>query len=450
MAVDPFLAALAGLLFAVWGVWFAAVVIATRPRSDDRLPADFAWSDEPPAVAALLCSPRGELPERAVTATYHDLLARGFLHRTEGPDGQARITATVGPGLRPYERHVLDHVTFRARIGDGKVLENVLHLESSEHAKVWMKTFTDQCVADARGRGLVMERISLNGLFWLWVGLAVPAGLAMAAGAWVWLCLLAYAVLAWRALVLHRPLPTSAGWQAADVYRALRVQLRTEAGARGSTSSSAGRTVAYAVALGLGGPDRSPFAPQDNRNVWSHASGTWRQVRIVDAPSFLSGVDPVSALYAIPGALVFCAMWGRLLFWYTTDPPKGSNVPALVLIAGWLLWAVLSFLFGRFVCRGLYDLRHGTAPVAGQVIFLETDNDGSASENASGTEKRYHVAIDDGQADVAVKYEIDEALFARLRYGNRLRLEVTPKLRCVKSAQIIPDDWDQASAATAT
>jgi hypothetical protein len=120
-----------------------------------------------------------------------------------------------------------------------------------------------------------------------------------------------------------------------------------------------------------------------------------------------------------------------------------------MLMAGWLLWAFLSFVFWRFVYRGVYDLRHGAVPVAGQVIHLETDNAGSASENAtSETEKRYLVAVDDGQADVAVKYEIDAELFERLRYGDRLRLDVTPKLRCVKSVQIIPDDWDQASAAT--
>lgn len=402
-------------------------------------------------MAALLCSPRGELPERAVTATYHDLLARGFLRRTEGHEGQARISRAAGTGLRPYERHVLDHVAVRARIGGGSVLEDALHLESSEHAKLWMKTFTDQVVADARGRGLVMERISLSTLFWLWVGLAVPAGLALAAGVWIWLCLLAYAVCAWRALVLHRPLPTSAGWRAAAVYRSLGAQLSTEAGARASKTSPAHRSAAYAVALGLGGPDRSPFAPQQGRTVWSHASGTWRQVRIANAPSFLSGVDPISTLYATPSVLVFCGIWGYLLFWFTTNPPKPWHVPAVVLMAGWLVWAVLSFLFWRYVYRGLYDLRHRTAPVEGRVIFLETDNAGSASENAtSESEKRYLVAIDDGQTDVAVKYEIDKHLFMQLRYGDRLRLDVTPKLRCVKSCEIIPDAHDRASAATST
>jgi hypothetical protein len=59
---------------------------------------------QPPAVAALLCSARGELAERAVTATYLDLIARGFLRRAEGPEGQAGIepAAAAEASLRPF------------------------------------------------------------------------------------------------------------------------------------------------------------------------------------------------------------------------------------------------------------------------------------------------------------------------------------------------------------
>jgi hypothetical protein len=71
----------------------------------------------------------------------------------------------------------------------------------------------------------------------------------------------------------------------------------------------------------------------------------------------------------------------------------------------------------------------------------------------SGTEeppKCYHVAIDDGQTDVAVKYEIGEGLFTALRYGNRLRLDVTPRLRCVKAAQVLPAACEEAPVTTGT
>jgi hypothetical protein len=124
---------------------------------------------QPPAVAALLCSARGELAERAVTATYLDLIARDFLRRAEGPEGRAGIepAAAAEASLRPYERSVLDHVVSRAGVGGDSAPESALRLESSDHAKVWMTTFTKRVVSDARGHGLVLERISLSAVFWL-------------------------------------------------------------------------------------------------------------------------------------------------------------------------------------------------------------------------------------------------------------------------------------------
>lgn len=414
--VSSSLILLAGIALAGWGALLAMIVM--RSRTSDRVQAGSTVTDEPPAVAALLCS-RAVVPERAVTATYLDLLARGFFRRTLGADGQARIEsrAAADAGLRPYERHVLNHVAARAGIGGGLVPEGALYLESTEHAKAWTTTFSDQVVADARARGLVMERISLSQLFWLWVGLLVPAGLVLAAGVSVWPCLLTYVVLAWPARKLQRPHPTDAGREAAAALRAL------------GASRSEGRTAAYAVALGLNDPGLSLFAPQSDRTVWSNASGIWRQLRIIDPPSFPTGVDPVMTLYSIPGGLLFFVIWSYLLFWFTTDPKWG--IPAALLIAGWLLWACLSFLFGRFVYRGLYDLSHDPVTVIGRVVYLEASNAPDSEEPG----KCYYVALDDGQTEAAVTYEIGGQLFAKLRHGDRLRLEVTPKLRCVKAAQ---------------
>jgi hypothetical protein len=131
------------------------------------------------------------------------------------------------------------------------------------------RRFTKRVVSDARGHGLVLERISLSAVFWLWVGLVVPAGLALAAGAWIWLCLLTYVVLAWRVLVLHRPLPTGAGQAGCCRIPGLGVQLKAETAALKRDSSSASRTSAYAVGLGIAGPTQSLFAPQLDRTVWS-------------------------------------------------------------------------------------------------------------------------------------------------------------------------------------
>jgi hypothetical protein len=37
-----------------------------------------------------------------------------------------------------------------------------------------------------------------------------------------------------------------------------------------------------------------------------------------------------------------------------------------------------------------------------------------------------------------------------LRYGNRLRLDVTPRLRCVKEAQVLPAACEEAPVTTGT
>jgi hypothetical protein len=117
-----------------------------------------------------------------------------------------------------------------------------------------------------------------------------------------------------------------------------------------------------------------------------------------------------------------------------------------LLVAGWILWACFSFVFARFVYRGLYDLSHAPIPVTDRVVYLEVGSAPGTEEPA----KCYHVAIDDGQTDVAVKYEIGEDLFTILRYSNRLRLDVTPKLRCVKAAQVLPAACEEASVTAGT
>lgn len=81
-----------------------------------RAPADFVWAEEPPAIVALLCAWRGELLEPAVTATYLDVIIRGFLRRAEGPEGQAGIAAAAEASLRPHQRSVLEHSFLAPRL----------------------------------------------------------------------------------------------------------------------------------------------------------------------------------------------------------------------------------------------------------------------------------------------------------------------------------------------
>jgi hypothetical protein len=176
---------------------------------------------------------------------------------------------------------------------------------------------------------------------------------------------------------------------------------------------------------------RSPLAHRESRLAWSNRAGQWRQLRIANASNVFQGSDPVAALYTIPGALVFFAIWARLLYDFTAHPQRWS-IPAVVLAIGWLIYVSLNFFVWRFVYRGLYDLRARTVHVEGKVIYLEV-RDGGGEQPC----KTYHVAIDDGRAGEAPMHEIDRILFEKLRYGDWLRLEVTPKLRCVRSTQLI-------------
>jgi hypothetical protein len=104
-------------------------------------------------------------------------------------------------------------------------------------------------------------------------------------------------------------------------------------------------------------------------------------------------------------------------------------------VAGWLIWACGSFLYWRWLYRGLSDLGHKNRAVVGQVIYLEVDRGDGAT---------FYVALDDGRSDVAVRCEIDDKLFVKLRFGNWLRLDVTPKLGFLKKTEILPGPPERA------
>ena len=191
---------------------------------------------------------------------------------------------------------------------------------------------------------------------------------------------------------------------------------------------------AFAVALGVADdPTRSRlFAAQMSGPVWSNTSGTWRQVRVVRGSG--SGEDPKLVLsVGFFNATCFSAIYAFLLFNWL---PVGTYPVAAV--AGWLLWACVSFVMWRWLYRGLYDLVHKTRAVVGQVIYLQFDKGDSDHVDS------FYVALDDSRSDVAVKYEIDGKLFVKLRFGNWLRLDVTPKLGFLKKTEILPGPPEQA------
>ena len=425
--MQPSLLPLAIVALAGWAALFCALLARTRPKVGQQLAVSPRnWAEQPPAIVAMLCSKAGEVPDCAVTATYLDLIARGFLKRSVRL-GQARIEIADADrsALKPYERQILIHVEARVRLGGGAVLEEVLRLESSEHAKRWMAEFSDHVIAEARQRGLVEQRVSLWACFWLWLTLLVGVVLLAAASIGTFLGVMTFLLLAQSTKFLRGYRPTETGGQLVATYRAFAAEL-SAGGARPN-----GRKAAYVAALGKGS-ESSPLAHQDGGEAWSNRSGKWRKVRIIDPPVGFHGTDPVAALYVIPGALAFFAVWTWLLTTCTVYPARWS-IPPIIVAAGWVILGLFNFFVWRFVYRGLYDLSHGTVTQEGQVIYLDAreafDSDGSSS---------YYVAMDDGRNSTAVRHEIDKTLFDQLHYGDWLRLDITPKLRCVRSTQLVP------------
>ena len=423
--MPSFLLPIAIIALAAWAAALGKILIARRPTIREQAASTRDWAEQSPAVVALLCSRRGEVPDCAVTATFLDLIARGFLKRFPARSGQARIEIADRDrsALKPYERQLLDHVEVRAKLGGGAVLEDALRLELSEHAKRWMAGFAGTVIAEARERGLTEQRASLWALFWLWLTLLVAVVLLAVASIGTFLGVITFFVLAQPVRTLLGERPTDAGHQLVPMYRALAAQHENR-------PAHHDRKAAYVAAVGIGG-ERSPFAHHDGREAWSKQSGQWRKVRIIDPPVLFHGTDPVAALYTIPGALLFFGIWAWLLYGFTVHPARWS-IPPLISAAGWVILALGNFFVWRFVYRGLYDLRHGAVGVEGQVIYLDARDAGSDEPATS-----YHVAIDDGRSSKVVMHEIDRKLFDQLRYGDRLRLDVTPKLRCVRSTRIV-------------
>jgi hypothetical protein len=424
--MQPSLLPLAVIAMAGWAALFCALLVRTRTKLGQQAAVSPRnWAEQSPAIVALLCANSGEVPDCAVTATFLDLIARGFLKRS-ARSGQVRIEVADADrsALKPYERQVLDHVEARTKVGGGAVLEQALRLESSEHAKRWMAKFSDDVIAEAREGGLIEQSVSLWACFWLSLTLLVGVVLLAAASIGTFLGVITFLVLAQSTKFLRGERPTETGSRLVPMYRALAADL--SASARPND-----RKAAYAAALGKTG-ERSPLAYQDGGEAWSNRSGQWRRVRIVDPPVWFHGADPVGALYALPSALVFFGIWTWLLYTATFHPERWSVYP-VVLAAGWAILALGNFFVWGFVYRGIYDLCHGTVGIEGQVIYLYARE----SSDSETTALFCYVAIDDGRRSTAVKHEIDQALFDQLRYGDWLRLEVTPKLRRVKSTRVV-------------
>ena len=433
----------AAVTMAGWVAGYAVLVALSRPHVPHAAGRPVEWPLPTPALAALLWHSRGwsghgaeaalRTTRLAAAATVVDLGDRGLLRFEQG--GQwVRLGSPAAPAdpRRNYEQHVLDHVAARARLGGGAVPTGALRLESDRHAQAWHEVFGERLLAEARRSGLMHDPVPSGLRVLVRLALLIPIGAAVAAaasgpdaGAVVALVLVAGWVAITRPLrLLSRPVPTRAGAEAVAAC----VAMASRGGA-----DRLGRRAGFALALG---PARAP-SPLDvttRSQVWSNRDGQWRPLRVISRRGLLAGSEPRTALWTIPVVLVFLGVWAVLLGGFTLHLTPGAMLdgwPVALLLTGWVLWALGSFVMGRFAWRGLYDLSHPPRTVEGPVVFLRSTTGDADSPDT------FHVAVDDGRSDRAVEYEIDRRTHDRLRHGTWVRMLVTPKLGHLRQFDVL-------------
>jgi len=423
--METWFPSLTGITLAAWWAAFVATVIGLRPRIVADAVAVDSGMTEPPAIAALLYPPDGEVPGRAASATFLDLAARGMFRFERDPQGVAKVmvAARLDPGLRSYELVVYDHAVKCLQSTPSLAPEHLLQLEQSETDQALLETFRDQVVADGRSRGLVKDQAPRSVRALLRLALLVPAVTAAAALtdtdsniAFV-LIVFCYAIMSSFVAVLRRPVPTPVGARLAAVYRTLRAQLAATSDPR----PPGDRLAAYGLALG---------APAADRVIWSITSGTWRQVRISKLPSV--PVTPPDTIAMVSVTLLMVPILGALALFFVQALINGT-----VSIAGTLAGFVYFILMGGAgaiswvsIYRATYDSRHEAQVITGRIVYLKV------TRNNDGPDQ-FYVALDNGRTLQAEVFQIGQDLFERLRYGDWLRLEITPKRREIRTARVV-------------
>jgi Predicted membrane protein (DUF2207) C-terminal domain len=411
---------------AAWLVAAGAVFVSRRPPEPPVGPRTLELGPEPPAVANFLVHDF-RVSDDAVPATLIDLAARNVVDIEQRGPGvfYVRLRTSSSEPLTSYERRILAHLHTHAV--DGVVPAGALTTGPQEDSKRWMRGFTSEVVADAKGRGLSRDAVD-GPVFTLLTGAAViPALLAWAA--WEFQAGLlviggAVALLSWiRAR--HPQRETPAGMEAASRWLGVRAKLEEdEEFARQSplTVELWDRLLAYGAALdAAGGSSRPlPMGVESDTQAWSAFGGRWRAVRISYPRLWppLWGVEPLLVLGA--GVLVVV---GSALFLYFFGP--------LLVDAGIFVFAALPLgiacggviLGVALVAMGGADWR-SNAEVTGPILRLRTFGDDK--------KRRYYAAVDDGESRAIRAWRVSPNQFAQLEQGQLVTVRFTPNTGCVR------------------
>ena len=416
---------------AAWGLLFAGLTTATRPRPVRPGPAGLELGgDEPPAVVNLLAN-GWQMTEDALAATLLDLSARDMIDLVQqGPEAERTVCVIrepAAPHLLPYERRVYDRVAGLAQ--GGVVPVQALERGTSSQAQKWWRGFRHEVIVDAQARGLSRNRWGAGiktvfGFASLLPATAVGIVVFEASdegGGVFGTAFFSWLLLAGFAASRNRQRDTPAGREAAARWKGLREHLgRNEVFDTLPPAAVAiwDRYLGYGAALGVAGTASRvlTFGAQSERLAWSAYGGTWHRVRIrYPGNRAAEGRHPAASAFVglLVGAGAFYALRGLLTLRrrFDTDETLGLGISSTFsdwLDTGWtrlvllvlvgvavvlLVWAAWT------IVRAVLDLGARNTFEAEVLRVRRIADD-------EGTIKEYAVALDDGRSEKVRAYAI--------------------------------------------
>lgn len=464
----------AAVAFALWLVLSGLVTLATRQRLGDPGPTADRFGSGSLALANLLVN-RVAVTPSAVSAVLLDLAARRTLSLDDVGDGRLLIRQFPQRSARrehgAAEELVLDLV--RERSGDGTTVPvGELSFGAGPAAEAWWKTFSAAVLKEGVSAGLLRKRWPRFVQGAMALGLAIPAlllaagieaddavkrlagdtsesselGGGFSVGAVAWLAILVFASSRLRSWVT-----TAKGSAELRTWLGLREFLADQPALAEEPPAAVvvrGRHLAAAVALGVGheAAARLPIGPQRDDVAWVRRGGLWREVTIDYPGRRKRSVGPLGTLlWSLAKLGLAAAALGLYALLLTTfagvlfDAVGDPEVPSLlrfglpgVVIGVPSLVALMALGVGLRAAvdavGSAADLGH-TVTIEGEVLRMpfETNSDGQVV--ASG-----FVAVDDGRS---VRLEGYYCPTLQVSQGQRVRLEVTPRLGFVKRADAL-------------
>jgi hypothetical protein len=428
---------------AAWLAAAGAAWVARRPPDTDAAPPTMDLGPEPPAIAAVLCGDY-EVRRETAPATLLDLAARGVISLDEVQPGQTICHVPPAPpdGLVPYERHVL--VALCGKAIDGVVPATALTTGTDDASARWHRELDELVVTDTKQRGLTVDRwpraivrtiglgvVVVVGLLLLSARLGghaedhpVVAGVAAAVAIGGALALGGLTGRLRRSLAQH---PTAAGTTAERAWLGVRAHLAENPRLAELPPASVrlyGRHLAYAAGFGLAdhAVDALPFGAEDDHLAWSSFGQRWRRVHVryprVRPPAW--GRHPALAtLVALVAAAVSIFLLSRA---GTRSGGVAGIVTAVVALPLlWSAWVLITAVPDLFTTR----------TVTGAVLRCRTRSRLLSSRN--DPQYWYYVAIDDGTSDRIAAYRVSGELYHRVRQGQTVTVDVTPRLGHVRA-----------------